>query len=45
MKRLDYMKKKIEELIDLLMKYKQKYNNDLSISIEKYNKIKEKKSF
>ena len=37
--------KKIEELIDLLMKYKQKYNNDLSISIEKYNKIKEKKSF
>ena len=33
---------KIEELIDLLMRYQEKYNNEISKSINNYNKIKEK---
>ena len=34
--------KKIEELIDLLMRYQEKYNNSITKSINNYNKIKEK---
>lgn len=37
--------KKVEDLINLLTQYRQKYGNDLSISIKKYNAIKEKNKF